>query len=54
MLFGVHGVCSAPKWSKDGLTHGRWFMMDLHIGDSLLTGCLVIFPRALEFSWQHG
>jgi hypothetical protein len=40
MLFGVDGVCSTPKWSKDGFTHGRWFMMYLHIGDSLLSGCL--------------
>jgi hypothetical protein len=40
MLFGVHGVCSTPKWSKDGFTHGRWFMMYFHIGDSLLSGCL--------------
>ena len=25
---------------EDGFVHGKWSMMDLHIGDSLLIGCL--------------
>jgi hypothetical protein len=33
--------CMFSPWMvRDGLTHGRWFVMDLHIGDSLLSGCL--------------
>jgi hypothetical protein len=40
MRFGVHGVCSAPGWSKMDLHMGDGHVMDLHIGDSLLSGCL--------------